>query len=255
MNTRPSRIDLNCDLGEFDAPADHAHDLALLDIVTSANIACGGHAGDVHSMARTIRAAKARGVSIGAHPSYPDVVNFGRASLDMPDALLEASINGQLRAIHAIARREGASVRHVKPHGALYHAAMTHPAIARLIARAAWAIDPGLILVGQWGLPGLDIWRSMSDDAHIAGEAFADRRYQPDGTLRARSLEGALITDPEAAADQALSLALGQAPLPARGNTPPPRTICIHSDTPNAVAVARSVRARLETAGIAPGPL
>ena len=250
MSAPPTTIDLNCDLGEIDTPAGHAHDLALLDLITSANIACGGHAGDAQTMARTIRAAKARNVAVGAHPSYPDATNLGRVALDISESDLEASITAQIRAIHTIAQREGTHLRHIKPHGALYHAAMTRPPIARLIARAAWSIDQSLILVGQWGLSGLEIWRSMSDDAHVAPEAFSDRRYEPDGSLRSRSLDGALITDPSAAAEQALALAQGRGPIATKLDSMPPRTICIHSDTPNSLAVATAVRARLQEANI-----
>jgi UPF0271 protein len=255
MSAPPRTVDLNCDLGEIDTPAGHAHDLALLDVISSANIACGGHAGDEHTMARTVGAAKARGVAIGAHPSYPDVPNFGRKPLDIPEQDLEASIAGQIRALQEIAERQGTRLRHAKPHGALYHAAMTRPSIARLIARAAWSIEPALVLVGQWGLPGLEIWRSMSDDAHIAAEAFADRRYEADGTLRSRALEGALISDPEIAGAQALDLVRGCAPFAASRLGPLPRTICVHSDTPNALAVAAAVRRRLEGEGFLVAPL
>jgi UPF0271 protein len=254
---RSATIDLNCDLGEIDTPAGHAHDVALLEVITSANIACGGHAGDEATMARTAQAAKSRGVALGAHPSYPDRANFGRVALSIPSNELEDAIAAQIGALQAVALRNGSKVRHVKPHGALYHAAMTKPEIARLIAGVAWRLDPALILVGQWDLPGLDIWRSMGGDSLVASEAFADRRYEPDGRLRSRTLPGALITDPNAAAQQALDLALGRFPFaPKAGGAPhTPHTICIHSDTPNSLRVALAVRKRVQEAGISLAPL
>lgn len=241
-------IDLNCDLGEF--PDRSGTDAALLGIVTSANIACGGHAGDEHTMSETIRAALARGVAIGAHPSFPDKPRFGRVELDLTPAQIEREVSMQIRTLDQIAQSLGARITHVKPHGALYHAAMTKPPVAEAIARAAKTQPNRPVLIGLSGSPALDHWRKAG--FRVAAEAFADRRYEPDGSLRSRSLPDSLIDDPATAARQALGIAQGRAVTTSTGAVIPvtAQTICIHSDTPNAFAIARAVRAALEGAGI-----
>ncbi len=248
-------IDLNCDLGESDAPEQVATDAALLQIVSSANIACGGHAGDVASMTRTIRSALERGVAVGAHPSYPDRAGFGRVAMAMTPDEIEQATRDQLAALDRVATTLSTRVAHVKPHGALYHAAMTRPDIARAVARAAASLAARPTLVGLAGAPALEAWRTMGFT--VAAEAFADRRYEPDGSLRSRKHDDSLITDPADAAAQALRIALGAGPVAIDGTTVPLRadTICIHSDTPGAVAVARAVRAALERAGLTIQPL
>lgn len=256
----PASIDLNCDLGEHDGAGTasiSSDDLALLDIVTSANIACGGHAGDESSMTATVAAALARGVAVGAHPSYPDRPRFGRVRLDMPPDQIEQCIADQVAALARVAAAAGARLRHLKPHGALYHAAMTEPAVAEAIAKAARSVQPDLILVGLAGAPALDQWRGLGFT--VASEAFADRRYEPDGSLRARSHPDALITDPAEAAAQAVHIVTGHGVVALDGRAVPLRadTICIHSDTPGAAGVARAVRAALMHAGVkvaAPAP-
>ncbi len=246
-------IDLNCDLGERAELA--VIDEQLLAIVTSANIACGGHAGDDSSMARTVRAALTRGVGIGAHPSFPDRTGFGRDELPIDPALLEASIAEQVARLANIARSLGAAVTHVKPHGALYHAAMSKQPIADAISRGCSAVGPGLVLVGQAGAGSLARWRSLGHT--VAAEAFADRLYEPDGTLRSRKLPGALIHDPAAAARQALWIARNGQAITADGSilNLQAQTICIHSDTPGSVGIAAAVRSTLEQHGIQVRPL
>lgn len=246
---RPT-IDLNCDMGESDDPAQHAVDLALLGFATSVNIACGGHAGTPESMERTVRASLARGVAIGAHPSFIDRANFGRTDHDLPPLEVESIVVDQIRVLDDVTRRAGARLTHVKPHGALYHAAMTRLPIADAIARASRAVDPALVLVGLAGAAGLNRWRDAG--CPVAAEAFADRRYEPDGSLRARSKPDALITDKQLAARQAVTIALGQgvtaingAPLAIHADT-----ICIHSDTPGAATLASIIRQQLELAGL-----
>jgi UPF0271 protein len=248
-------IDLNSDMGESNEPAQIALDESLLAIVTSVNIACGGHAGDDDSMARTIRAAIARNVAIGAHPGFPDRENFGRTDMDIPAADIERTVTDQVRALDRVARQHGARLSHVKPHGALYHAAMTRPAVADAIANAVAAIDEHLTLVGLAGAPGLARWQLLGRP--VAAEAFADRRYEPDGSLRARTKVDALITDLEDAAAQAVDIATGDGITSATGTLVPIRaqTICIHSDTPGALAVARSVHRALLDANIRIAPL
>ncbi len=243
-------IDLNSDMGESDEPAQVAVDMALLDIVTSANIACGGHAGDAASMERMVRAAMKRGVAIGAHPSFEDRENFGRIDHKLPPEEIERTVAAQVRSLDRIARSLGARVSHVKPHGALYHAAMTRMPVAEAIGRAVLGIDPGMTLVGLAGAPGLERWHELG--CEVAAEAFADRRYEPDGSLRARTKPDALITDGAPAAAQAISIATGRGVTAVTGAhvTLHAQTICLHSDTPNAAAMASAVRRGLIEAGV-----
>lgn len=227
--------DLNCDLGE--SPDALFTDTELLELISSANIACGGHAGDTQTMTTIVQRAVKLNVAIGAHPSYPDRANFGRTSLDIPPEALEASIREQITALHHICTLHGTRITHIKPHGALYHDASATPAIADAIARAAHAINPSIPLIAQAGSPAARYWRSQG--LTVLEEAFADRVYEPDGSLRARSLPGALLTNPLDAAEHALQLV----------RTLQPATLCVHSDTPSAVAIARAIRASLESAG------
>jgi UPF0271 protein len=241
-------IDLNCDLGEDPASIAAGTDAALMRIVTSANIACGGHAGDEQTMDAMCAEAERAGCAIGAHPGYPDRVNFGRVAMRITPEEIEASVAEQVAALKTIASRRGVRIAHLKPHGALYHAAMHDAQTALAIGRAALAHAP-LFMVGQAGAPALARWREMG--LPVLAEAFADRRYEPDGMLRARTKAGALIADPDEAADQALRIARGE-PIDA-GGTPlrlHAGTICIHSDTPGAIAAARAVREALEAHGI-----
>lgn len=231
-------VDLNCDLGE--EPAALARDLALLEHVTSVNIACGGHAGDERTMRAIARAAKAHGVAIGAHPGFPDRANFGRVDMRMSPMDLERSVESQIVALARLAREERAIVTHVKPHGALYHAAGARAEIADAIGRAARRAAEGAMLVGMRGSAALDVWRAGG--ARVLAEDFADRRYEPDGSLRARSKPGALIESPAEAAAQAVRLARLVEEWDAG-------TICVHSDTPGAAAIAAAVHAALAEAG------
>ncbi len=224
-------IDLNCDVGE--GPGEEP----LYAFMTSANIACGGHAGDAATMEAALRLALRHGVAAGAHPSYPDRANFGRVALPMPEQAIEDSVREQVSALLAIATRAECALRHVKPHGALYNLAAKDTRIAEAIARGVAAASPGLILVGLAGSRMLDVWRGQGHA--VAAEGFADRAYEPDGTLRQRSLPGALVTDPAAAAEQAVRLAR-------EGRV---RTICVHSDTPRAAAVIEAARRALEREG------
>jgi UPF0271 protein len=223
-------MDLNCDMGELE---DAQHEAALMEYVTSANIACGGHAGDEASMERTARLAMARGVRIGAHPGYPDRANFGRVEIPMPTAEIERTVRQQIERLDAVVRRIGGRIVHVKPHGALYNVAVRNTEVARAIAGGVAAWDPRATLFGLAGSAMLDVWRQMG--LAVAAEAFADRRYQPDGTLRPRQFADALITDPREAAAQALRFAC-------QGTV---RTICVHGDTPGAVAILKACREAL----------
>jgi UPF0271 protein len=223
-------IDLNCDVGELE---DAAHEAALLRQITSANIACGGHAGDLATMERTARLAMARGVRIGAHPGYPDRANFGRVEIAMSAAEIEASIREQIGRLEAVVLRLGGEIVHVKPHGALYNLAARDGETARAIGRAVLLWNPRATVFGLAGSPALALWREMG--LPVAAEAFADRRYEPDGSLRSRKFSDALITDPQEAAAQALRFAR-------EGNA---QTICVHGDTPGAVAILTACRQAL----------
>ena len=224
------KIDLNCDMGEND---DAAHEAALMDYVTSANIACGGHAGDALTMERTARLALTRGVRMGAHPCYPDRANFGRLEIAMTPEAIADTVYLQITHLDEVVLRLGGTLFHVKPHGALYNAAVRNREVARAIALGAARWSPRTTLFGLAGSPMLDVWRAMG--MAVAGEAFADRRYEADGTLRSRQLPDALITDPREAAAQALRFARqGLA-----------QTICVHGDTPGSVEILKSCREAL----------
>ena len=233
-------LDLNCDMGELE---DAGHEAALMEYVTSANIACGGHAGDEAAMERTARLALARGVRIGAHPGYPDRANFGRIAIPMPAAEIERTVRRQIERLDAVVRRIGGRIVHVKPHGALYNVAVRNTEVARAIAGGVAAWDPRVTLFGLAGSAMLEVGRQLGME--VAAEAFADRRYEPDGTLRPRKFADALITDPREAAAQALRFAReGKA-----------QTICVHGDTPGAVDILKACReavVSVEAAG--PGP-
>jgi UPF0271 protein len=244
------RIDLNCDLGEREDLADRS-ELELLECVTSANIACGGHAGSDALMRLTVRQAHARGVAIGAHPGYADRGNFGRVELQLSAAELEASVAAQVERLIAIAAQEGASVRYVKPHGALYNQAARDRAIATAIARGVAQVDTRLALVGLAGSVMLETWRELGFAA--IAEGFADRRYEPDGSLRARRYPDALLNAEESAA-QAVVLAANPRIAPgSMQNLGGFRleTLCLHGDAEGAVERARAVRDALERAGVA----
>jgi UPF0271 protein len=223
-------IDLNCDMGELD---DAAHEAALMAYLTSANIACGGHAGDAHTMERTARLALERGIRIGAHPGYPDRENFGRLEIAMSAEAIADTVHAQIVRLDEIVRRLGGAIVHVKPHGALYNVAVGNAEVARAIALGVGRWNPLTTLFGLAGSPMLDVWRTMG--MAVAGEAFADRRYEPDGTLRSRKFPDALITNPPEAAAQALRFARqGVA-----------ETICVHGDTPGAVEILKACREAL----------
>ena len=247
---KAASIDINSDLGESPQSLASGADFELMRHITSANIACGGHAGDASTMQRTLEIAKELGVAAGAHPGYPDPANFGRVELAIAVDELEASLREQIAALARVADKLGVRLNHVKPHGALYHAANRNREIALAIGRAVMAVDSKLFVVGQAGSPCLDSWRSLG--LSCAGEAFADRMYERNGTLRQRNLSGALLDDPQKAASQALEIALRHRVNLNDGSELPlvAQTLCIHSDTPGAAAIARAVSKRLKSAGL-----
>jgi UPF0271 protein len=258
-----TRIDLNCDMGELpEAIADGTQE-ALLRSITSANVACGGHAGDERTMQTTVEQALRAGAAIGAHPGYPDRENFGRLELKMPLDAVADSICEQVRSLARVAEACGAKLVHVKPHGALYNQAVKNRELAEAIAKGVskavgtqsdrFGKDP--VLVGLAGSLMLAVFRQAG--FAVAAEAFADRRYEPDGTLRSRRFENALIRDPAEAAKQALGIAeLGL--VTAHDGTAvrlSAQTICIHGDTPGAPQIAATVARTLRDAGVGLAPL
>ncbi len=243
-------IDINADLGECEESLANGADSELMRCITSANIACGGHAGNAQTMRQTLSAARTLKVAVGAHPGYPDPANFGRLASPLSPLEIEASVSQQVRALRRIAASLDMRLVHVKPHGALYHAVNTKPEVALAVGRAVKAIDPTLVMVGQAGSSALVAWCSMG--LRFAAEAFADRVYEPDGTLRNRTLFGALLADPERAAQQAVDIAVRRRIVASDSSelTVEANTICIHSDTPGCVAIARAVNQRLKDAGV-----
>ncbi len=249
------RIDLNSDVGESYGAWVMGQDEELIPLVTSVNIACGAHAGDPLTMARTVALACAAGASVGAHPGYPDREGFGRRDMSLTTDQLEASLLFQLGALEAFCRDGDVQLRHVKPHGALYNRAARDSGVARAIARAVRRFDPRLLLAGLAGSVLLDAGRT--EGLRVAAEAFADRAYEPDGTLRSRRQPDAVLPSPEAAAEQAVSIvALGRAVAHDGSNVSiRADTLCIHGDTPGAPDYARAVRDALQAAGVTLAPL
>ncbi len=229
-------------------------DAELIPLVSSVNIAAGAHAGDPATILRTAALAADNGVAIGAHPGYPDLAGFGRRDLDMSAADLRASLIVQIGAVAAAARVAGVALRHIKPHGALYNRAARDPDLAATIAGAIAELDRALVLVGLAGSATIAAGRAAG--LRVAEEAFADRRYEPDGSLRSRVLPGAVLGPADAAA-QAVAIARDGFVVAGDGSQLAVRadTICIHGDSPDAVAIARAVVAGLSEAGLRVAPL
>jgi UPF0271 protein len=250
MNRAHLRIDLNCDMGELpEAIADGTQE-SLLPSLTSVNVACGEHAGDKGTMEATVKQALRWKLAIGAHPGYSDRANFGRLELNLPPKEIAAAVFEQVRALAVTAAACGARLAHVKPHGALYNQAAHNREIAKAIASgvAQWGGD--VVLVGLAGSPMLDVFREAS--FAVAAEAFADRRYEPDGTLRSRKFEDALIRDPAEAGRQALGIVQQRAVIASDGKevAVDAQTLCIHGDTPGAPKIAAMVARMLRQAGV-----
>jgi UPF0271 protein len=244
------KIDLNCDCGESFGPWEMGDDAAILAHVSSANIACGAHAGDPDVMRRTVRLARELGVGVGAHPGFADLQGFGRRVLALSTDEIANSVLAQVGALYAIARAEGVALTHVKPHGALYNHAAVTPTAATAIAQALAAFDRELILVGLAGSALIQAGRAAG--LRVAGEAFADRVYEADGQLRARRFDDAMILDREQCLSQVLSI-VTQGYVVARGGKRVPvqaDTICLHGDAPAAAARAAFLRQGLQAAGV-----
>jgi 5-oxoprolinase (ATP-hydrolysing) subunit A len=246
-------IDINSDLGESPERLANGQDLELMRSISSANIACGGHAGDEGTMKQTLKAARELKIAVGAHPSYPDRSNFGRVEMPLSPAELEKSVYEQIMPLAHAAATLGMRLTHVKPHGALYHAARDRD-VAEAIGKAAIKIDRRLVMVGQAGSAALQHWSAMG--LPCAAEAFADRAYERDGSLRNRNLPYALL-DAADASTQAREIAVRRRVITREGIELPimAETLCIHSDTPNAAAIAVDVKRRLTEAGFMVRPL
>jgi 5-oxoprolinase (ATP-hydrolysing) subunit A len=243
-------IDLNCDMGEMREAIVDGTQESLMPFLTSVNIACGGHAGDEETMAATIRQALRWKLAIGAHPGYADRANFGRLELDIMPAAVSDSVFQQVQALAKVAASFDLRLAHVKPHGGMYNQAVHNRLLAAAIAKGVARWSRGVVLVGLAGSPMLEVFREAG--FAVAAEAFADRRYEADGTLRPRKFADALILDPAEAARQALSLAKDGSVVAMAGSavTVNAQTICIHSDTPGAAQIAAAVAGRLREAGV-----
>ncbi len=243
------RLDLNADVGEGRRGA-LAHESALMQYITSANVACGFHAGDPGVMRDTVALAAAHGVAVGAHPGFPDLEGFGRREIQVAPADVEDFVAYQVGALAAIAAAQGVRLQHVKPHGALFNMTARDAALSDAIARATAVIDRSLIL---FGLPGSElIAAGTRAGLRTACEGFADRAYEPDGSLVSRRQPGSVIDDPDAVVTRALRMVregivdtVDGTPIAIRIDT-----ICVHGDTPGAAELAARVRSALEAAGI-----
>lgn len=245
-----TRIDLNADMGENFGPWVMGADEALFGVVTSANIACGFHAGDPDTMAVAMAQAVAKGVGIGAHPGLPDLAGFGRRRMQISLGQAGNLVACQLGAAQAMARLAGGRVRHLKLHGALANMAAEDEPLARACFTAALAVDPGLILMVIAGTAQARVAATLG--ARVAHEVFADRAYGEDGLLLDRRMPGAVLHDPGQIADRMLAMLRAGAIITAQGTHLPTRidTICVHGDGPTAVEIAQTLRSTIEGAGI-----
>ncbi|MEE9433510.1 MAG: 5-oxoprolinase subunit PxpA [Sphingorhabdus sp.] len=243
-------IDLNADLGESSDANAITRDIAIMEVVTSANIACGGHAGSEKLMIAMLEAAKKNGVSAGAHPAYPDRENFGRVSMHIGHDRLFASLCAQMDTLKKLADERSISINQVKPHGALYNNAADNPALAKLVTAAAHRVFPDARLYGLAGSAMADAAREALAD--FVAEAFIDRQYTPAARLASRSLPGAVLEQEADRIAQALSLTInGKITLPGGGEIAiDAQTLCLHSDSEGALATARAVRGALQSADI-----
>jgi 5-oxoprolinase (ATP-hydrolysing) subunit A len=243
-------MDVNADLGESFGAWTLGDDARLVEHLTSANLACGFHAGDFRVMEATVALCHDAGVAVGAQPGYPDLLGFGRRAMPFEPAEVESLVRYQIGALEAFCRAAGVEMQHVKPHGALYNMAAADAGLAAAIARAVLAFDASLILFGLPGSALLEAGRAAG--LRVATEAFADRAYQRDGTLAPRSIPGAVISEPSAVVSRAIRM-VSEGVVTAIDGTDvqvAADTLCVHGDTPGAGQLAASVRSGLEAAGI-----
>src|SRR5438132_12581474 len=242
------RIDINSDLGESFGVYTIGHDAGLMKAITSANVAAGFHGGDPSVLRETIRLAKANGIAVGAHPGFPDLVGFGRRELNVTPREAEDMVLYQIAAVAGVAAAEGVRVQHVKPHGALFNMAVRNAELSAAIARAVAAFDPSLIL---FGLPGSEILAAgKSAGLRVAAEVFADRAYEPDGSLASRRKPGSVIHDPDAVVARAVRMVKDRTVVATDGSIVrlEADTICVHGDTPGSDDLAARIRAVLHAA-------
>jgi 5-oxoprolinase (ATP-hydrolysing) subunit A len=246
----PREIDLNADLGESFGVWRLGDDDAMLDVVTSANVACGFHAGDAATLARTCRAAAERGVRIGAQVSYRDLAGFGRRFIDATPEDLAADVIYQIGALQALAHAAGSTVSYVKPHGALYNTIVNNHGQARAVAQAVHAVDPGLPVLGLSG--SVFFTEAQELGLRTVPEAFADRAYRSDGQLVSRRQRNAVLHDVDEIADRVASMVIAGRVAAVDGSTIPVtvNSVCVHGDSPGAVQIARAVRQRLVADGV-----
>ena len=244
------RIDLNADLGESFGAWTMGQDAQLMPLITSANVACGFHAGDAGTMRKTIRLARAHGVAVGAHPGFPDLVGFGRRDMRLSPQEVEDLVLYQIGALAAIAHSEGVRLQHVKAHGALYTRACRDEDLAEAIAKAVVAFDPPLVL---FGLPGSALLQAGLDAGlPVAAEAFADRAYHADGSLAPRSEPGSVIHEVDTVVARAIRMTCEETVVTTDGAVIrfEADTLCLHGDTPGAAVLAAAVRRGLLDAGV-----
>lgn len=246
-------IDLNCDMGESFGAYKLGLDDQVIRHITSANVACGWHAGDPEVMNRTVAMAAQHGVGVGAHPGYPDLIGFGRRNMDCTPEDVKQYVVYQIGALQAFCRVHGLRLRHVKPHGALYLTAVDNRNVARAVADAIVSVDPDLMFVALAGAKGA-VMRQVGQEIglKVVYEAFPDRAYTPEGTLLSRRLPGAVISDPEEVSQRALRMAAEGRIIAVDGSSIDieAQTLCVHGDTPSAVDLVRTIRETLESNGI-----
>lgn len=245
------QVDLNCDIGEGFGVYRTSPDSELMKYITSANIACGFHAGDAATIRRTVKLALEHGVAIGAHPGLPDLAGFGRRVMGItPEEAYEMTVY-QLGAVQAFAKSEGGAVAHVKPHGALYNMAVGNRQLADAIAEAVYKVDPSLLLFGLAGSELIHAGKAIG--LHTINEVFADRTYESDGSLTPRGVAGAVITDASRAAEQAVNMIKNGEVITRQqsGLILKADTVCVHGDTPGALEHVKQLREALEAEGIA----
>jgi len=244
------RIDINSDVGESFGAYTIGHDAGLMKAITSANVAAGFHGGDPSVLRATIRIAIAGGVAVGAHPGFPDLVGFGRREINATPKEVEDLVLYQVSAVAGVARAEGVSLQHVKPHGALFNMAVRNRELADAIARGIAAFDANLIL---FGLPGSEILAAgRAAGLRVAAEVFADRAYEPDGSLASRRKPGSVIHDPDAVVARAVRMAKDRSVVAIDGSIVrlDADTICVHGDTPGSDVLATKIRSGFEAAGV-----
>jgi UPF0271 protein len=251
----PDRIDLNCDMGESFGAYKLGRDQEVMDYISSANVACGWHAGDPMVMEQTVRLAKEKGVAVGAHPGYPDLMGFGRRRMDLSFDEIENYMLYQLGALYAFARAHGLPLQHIKAHGALGNLAFVNLEASKAVARAALRFSREVIFVALTGTVMVQAAKEVG--VRFAEEAYADRVYNPDGTLQSRKIPGSVIHDPEKAARQALTIVREGYVMAHDGSRVKvkPETLCVHGDTPTALLILQKIREELRQASIAVKPM